>query len=118
MEAAVKFLFMSFVIAFLSLVAYAANRMPTKRGTSDMCFDVAERVAMYTLEQTNGSYGFTAIPSEITSATAKNPDGSYTFSFGTSIDRKDSSLPTYKLSFHLNSKSQTCQLKTFAMTDP
>src|SRR5665213_1854831 len=109
------------VSSLFAVSAFAAGKTNQKRSpaSSDMCFDTAERVAMFAFQETDGGYGFSPFPGATTPSTTANPDGSYNFGFGAgSAAKADPSRPSYTLSFHLNSKSQACELIGFAIKHP
>jgi hypothetical protein len=79
------------------LVALVSNKLVAQAQSADkadLCFETAERLAMFALQETE-SYGFVPVPTIVSPATTLNPDGIYTFSFRTNSGGKDSSLPTY-----------------------
>jgi hypothetical protein len=99
----------SWIALFSGLLVALVSNNGIAQTQSDLCFETAERLAIFALQETEG-YGFVPLPTIVSPATTSNPDGVYTFSFGTNSGGKDSSLPTYELKFHLNSKSQSCSL--------
>jgi hypothetical protein len=99
----------SWIALLVALVSNNGIAQTQSADKADRCFETAERLAMFALQETEG-YGFVPVPTIVSPATTSNPDGVYTFSFGTNSGGKDSSLPTYELKFHLNRNSQSCSL--------